>query len=564
VDSEEDVADERERPAWSAFMSQAETDAALYTEERMYVQPDLNSTGDLSARLDSHEERAFGMRLVTKKTSRLAEEGGGDDSSEESDVSEESDDPIPDMREAARKDGLHAQELAIDSSWSTITNSTWVCNGDVGTLSGEGRFFYSVIPAQKFTNFDLEAHIKIVEGYRQSNIGLVFRFHDAQAFYALCLNHAEQRAELRGPRKDAITPLASLGVQALRWYQVRVRAAGPTLTLYVNNAIVGQRSALVENDKVVYTPTDEETVVCEVINNGAIYCLTRDPVQQVKSRFVQHAAGQVGLWAWKATASIRNMVLVDLTDLVEAYNDGREMMIQKRYATEDIQRREHATLLRQTKAARLIQEIGKMNLSVMQQRMQMYKQAELQGRDEIVRERKLLVWFALFSVFQKFNEVMALPHMAQKRLNYHLEMLDRTDPPPPAAPLQEPPNSTEEDLHYHYEAARAKYAHRWEKAGKRMYGGDGEKFHKILNAENSPAVKEKRLIAQKCFTKADEVLAESDHQDFLKKAWRLENDYASMECVDGDPEEWAEIERWREEKQKALAPKQKATKQQRN
>mmetsp|Transcript_47149 Transcript_47149/g.95189 ORF Transcript_47149/g.95189 Transcript_47149/m.95189 type:complete len:181 (+) Transcript_47149:31-573(+) len=176
-----------------------------------------------------------------------------------------------------------------------------------------------------------------------------------------------------------------------------------------------------------------------------------------------------------------------------------------------------------------------------------------------MRERRLLTWFALFSVFQRFNEVMARPEKMERRQRQYLELLDRTDPPPPPPPLKDPPKKSDELLHYKYEERRAKYVDQWEKAGKMVVGQ--EKFDKILNMENGPAEKEKKLIAQKCFTLASEVMSEQEHQEFLQKAWRLENDWASMDDPASVQEE---IDRWRDEKTKASAPKEKASKQRGN
>mmetsp|Transcript_21164 Transcript_21164/g.28521 ORF Transcript_21164/g.28521 Transcript_21164/m.28521 type:complete len:238 (+) Transcript_21164:1-714(+) len=231
-------------------------------------------------------------------------------------------------------------------------------------------------------------------------------------------------------------------------------------------------------------------------------------------------------------------------------------MVDETRLLQERERQSHATNLRRTKAAKLIQEISKMNLNVMYQRMQMYKQAELQGRDDQMRERKLMMWFALFSVFQRFNDVMATPDKQVRRQKQYLELLDEEEPPPPAHPMKDPPVGLDEELHYKYEERRAKYADRWEKAGNMIVGR--EKFDKILNMESGPAEREKKHIAQKCFSKASEVMSEQEHQEFLQKAWRLENDWASMDDLASVQEE---IDRWRDEKVTASAQKPKPTKQ---
>jgi len=265
--------------------------------------------------------------------------------------------------------------------------------------------------------------------------------------------------------------------------------------------------------------------------------------------------GTVGIWCSRSIANIRSAIVTNLEDFVEDMRRQDRRMIEEEVVNQEREKHNRASMLRRTRAAKLIQEVSKMNLSIMKQRMQMYRQAERQHRDEQMRERKLLTWFALFSIFAKFNEVMARPEKMDKRQKQYLELLDLTDPPPPAPPLKDPPKDFDEMLHYRYEERRVRYADRWEKAGKMVVGQ--EKFEKILNMENGPAEREKKAIASKCFTKAAEVMSEQEHQEYLQKAWRLENDWV---CMDDMAHAQEEIERWREEKTRANLQKEKMQK----
>jgi len=47
--------------------------------------------------------------------------------------------------------------------------------------------------------------------------------------------------------------------------------------------------------------------------------------------------------------------------------------------------------------------------------------------------------------------------------------------------------------------------------------------------EKGPALKEKKLLAQYCEKQANEVMSEQEHQEYLGRAWRLENDWQDTE-----------------------------------
>jgi len=219
---------------------------------------------------------------------------------------------------------------------------------------------------------------------------------------------------------------------------------------------------------------------------------------------------------------------------------------------------------RQSMAARLIQEVGKLKNGLLNQRMEMYYQAESQGREDQLRERKLLTWMTLLNVLAKINQEMSKPAKQDLRNKKFLQELDEECPPPPPPPMRPPPSQEEEDLHYRYEAMKAKYAWQWDKAGKKVLGW--EKFEKVKNMQNEKdettafAFKHKKIMAQRCIDHAINAMSEKEHTEWLRKAWCFEHELAE---ADSESQK-TEMEKWYnekvEEKKKKVkdqAPKEK-------
>merc|ERR1712217_156211 len=102
--------------------------------------------------------------------------------------------------------------------------------------------------------------------------------------------------------------------------------------------------------------------------------------------------------------------------------------------------------------------------------MQIYHDSEEAGMKAKMRDRKVMTYFALLSVFGRFNEALAMPDKLSTRNRQYLERLNKTNPPPPPPPAKEPPKLDDEELHYRYEQSRMKYQRQWEKAGKMVVG----------------------------------------------------------------------------------------------
>mmetsp|Transcript_25414 Transcript_25414/g.59138 ORF Transcript_25414/g.59138 Transcript_25414/m.59138 type:complete len:433 (-) Transcript_25414:167-1465(-) len=180
--------------------------------------------------------------------------------------------------------------------------------------------------------------------------------------------------------------------------------------------------------------------------------------------------------------------------------------------------------IRSTQAARTIQMIVRMKHEYKKQRMQRYKEAEESGRDQLVREKKMLTWVSLFSVLAKFDEHLQKRNCMEK-LNE--KVLKGLPPPPPPPPKGAPPSEEDELLHDEYERERAKYVRQWTREGEMTLGHD--RFEQMRNNPSGYAQKQKELIAKVQMRKAMKALSEQQFQECLRKAWRLTNDWQPME-----------------------------------
>lgn len=189
---------------------------------------------------------------------------------------------------------------------------------------------------------------------------------------------------------------------------------------------------------------------------------------------------------------------------------------------QDLQRN-NAVALNSASAARIIVSVAKVKLNMMRQKMKLYEEAEYQGTEANLRARKLLTWMASLSFLKKFDEKMQLGEIEKAKTDHYLTSLPLPPPPPPP---EDPPDSEEEELHEKYEAMIRRYEGSWNKEGQRVLGKD--KFEEVRSKRSGPAEKEKKIIAQKCLQRANEVLNEAEYQEFLRKAWRLGDDHAAL------------------------------------
>jgi len=177
-------------------------------------------------------------------------------------------------------------------------------------------------------------------------------------------------------------------------------------------------------------------------------------------------------------------------------------------------------------AARTIQDIIKIRHDRKNQRMKLYQQAEEQGREQHVRDSKLLAWCAVLSVLTAYDRKMRDPEVTRKHTEKFLESLALPPPPPPSSP---PPTSEDEKLHNDYEETRLKYKELWESAGKTHLGH--QKYEELRNrvSVENVAESQKVRVAEYCKQYAKDVRSEKEHKAWLRKAWRLEDNYSFEE-----------------------------------
>lgn len=260
-----------------------------------------------------------------------------------------------------------------------------------------------------------------------------------------------------------------------------------------------------------------------------------DGLQQVAS-FLDTSCktGTVGVCAALSQVKIRNVTAISLEEHMQRLRWGEYNYSVEKSILESLRKRLASHASSAARAVKLIQDVARVKLHYVRQRMKLYRAAEEAGRDTKMRERKLLTWLALFSVLQKFDRRLKEPEIADVKEARFLRALP---PPPPPPPPMAPPSKDDEELHYRYEEMKARYEPQWKNAGRMVLGE--EKFDAIRSLENGPAEKEKLLISQKCLEKANHVMSEREHQEFIRKAWCLENDWESLDEV--DPKQ---IERW--------------------
>jgi len=177
------------------------------------------------------------------------------------------------------------------------------------------------------------------------------------------------------------------------------------------------------------------------------------------------------------------------------------------------------------KAVVAIQHATVFKLKMMHDNMNSLNEAEITGKGLEAKQRKMLSWIVMATVCKR----MCIKLKDGTGEQYKQKMLKSLAPPPLPPPSDPPPSKSDEQLHYDYEDMRAKYAHQWEKAGQTMLGK--VKFDEIRNmrTDNGPSQRMKQMVMQKCSERADVVMSEQEHQEFIKRAWRLKNDWQPAE-----------------------------------
>lgn len=505
--------------------------------------------------LKSREEQVLGIRPPGETPRRNVQAIGnlsarsktkGDDGASE--VEEEQ--GIRDAREVARRESYGLVELETSKNWQASPANSWRPGEEYGTLVGNHHEALAFLDTNTVADFDVEAEVKIEQG---SYGGLLFRW-SGKGIYALCIDLQKKQLQFHNPL--SIDPCVgvehdvSKNFRTDTWYRLRVRAADDTLMFFLDNKQVDQFVGYRRNDYVYYCDMSEKACVLDANQNGTyrIKLEEEDEKSGVPGSDLKPLPGCIGLFANQSQVTIRNVVMINLQEYVSALKYQQHKMTEERGMMKLKDRDSKAALKRRSMAARLIQEVGKLKNGLLGQRMEMYKQAETQGREEQLREKKLLTWMALLNVLSKINEEMKDPPKQGRHNEKFLRELDAECPPPPPPPQRPPPSKEEEELHYRYEEMKLKYEHQWDRAGKKVLGK--EKFEKVKNMQSDKddntafAFKQRKVQAGRCLDNAINSMSEKDHYEWLRKAWCFEH-----EILEGDLEsQKEEMEQWYLEK----------------
>jgi len=549
------VADEGPTADWDPFATHTLADAAEQgsrTRGPMPADMPWRRIGDSEQKLPeqvelkSFEEQVLGMRPDTPKSHRQAISNGpaGAKAGDEDATSDVDEQGVRDVREAAKRESQSLVELETFRMWQASPPARWIPGEEFGTLAGDHHGALAYLETWTLSDFDVEAEVMIEKG---AYGGLLFRW-SGDGIYSFCINLQKQQLEFQNPLGTEVLAFRKFSKDC--WYRLRVRAADDTLMFFLDNEQIEQVVGYRQNDLVYYCDTSEKVCILDVSNAGTytIKLEDEDEKSNVESLNLKPLPGCIGLFANQTRVSIRNVVMINLQEYVSSLRYQQQKMQEERVTLRLRERDTKAALKRRSMAARLIQEVGKLKNGLLSQRMEMYNQAEQQGREEQLREKKLLTWMTLLNVLAKINQEMSNPSKQDLRSKKFLEGLDEECPPPPPPPMRPPPSKEEEDLHYRYEAMKAKYAPQWNRAGGKVLGK--EKFERVKNMQNDKdetggfAFKQKKNIEEKCLEEAMNSMSERDHFNALKKAWCFEH-----ELAEGDPEsQKEEMERWYLEK----------------
>jgi len=417
--------------------------------------------------------------------------------------SSESEDGGPQDVDNTRQNGI---EIPTAMNWETSAQGEWLAGMEQGTLQGEGDQMVATCQdaSLRFWHFDLEAEVSLAKG---DFGGIVFHADGKTRYHAYVMNAKDKQLELwqfhyavpnkgtgawkrikpRGQTKDYVE---KADIQRGKWYKIRVRS--------LSTDTAGK--------------TEQKRLIVLYFGNQQVAHFPSMPANEFER-------GYVGAWASRSQVNIRKVALTDLTEYVKAINDGNLAKVEEMQSRKSQQKNMGKMEAKTLKASRLIQEVAKLKINRMAQRMMQYTQWKEQGVDKKMYEQKILTWVVLFGFLQRCGEKLNDDHIKTER---NKELLKKLPKPPLPPPSGEPPSSFDEELHYEYEAKMNQYAEEWESVGKKVLGA--EKFKLIKTGQKRAAEQEKKSIAHKLYLKAMEATCEADHQAYLKQALRLEHD----------------------------------------
>lgn len=442
------------------------------------------------------------------------------------------------------------QPVGFNHGWSPLTNqpTKWTGGNDDGVLDGsDSKRLWEVVTLidGNFTHsdFDMQAEIMIDQEGDPTNAkaGLIFRCDNNGNFFAFYVAYAggiwtatltqyyrrHGQGDFKTEKHYPLQGEHQVDIMPRQWHFLRVRAVGKQVLLFLD----GEQLGLGVNLGV------------KAIEVQKMMGRSRTTSGNAKGKAC------LGLYTGRNRLKIRSMLVTNLQEYTEAlgrcYADLEEE--KKRLRTFHVHRL--AQTCRMSRASRLIQEVAKFKVELINQRMKRYYQSEEQRNAGPIRERNLLTWIAVLHFAAKFDDVL---HEGNELQIVQQQYLKRLDAPPLPPPPENPPNEAEEELHMRYEKARYTYRKKWEDAGKQWMGKEQfDKMREMKDEEDAREGKttamEKRIdIANILKQKADNVMSEQEHQDNLRRAWILSNDWQTIEEYEQEQAEEAAARKKRE------------------
>mmetsp|Transcript_48754 Transcript_48754/g.156669 ORF Transcript_48754/g.156669 Transcript_48754/m.156669 type:complete len:404 (+) Transcript_48754:51-1262(+) len=302
---------------------------------------------------------------------------------------------------------------------------------------------------------------------------------------------------------------------------------------------------------------DEITEVNDAVDLETMLLELKKPIA-LRMVVCRMQPGHLGIWVGKsAVAWVKDYSVVDFTDYEDQLRHGGHMVSLAKKQQEQDEYLAKVSDRRQEQAATTLQCAVHLRKEMVKQRMRVYRDAEAAGQAQDLREATALQWVFLLAFFNKIDKVLHEPEIFEPIYHEYLETLDRECPPPPPPPLEKPPRERDEELQHKYEVTKATHTQLAKSTALRVLGPD--QYERLRTSEKGVALlqMQKGSIAQKCWEQAMQATTERDHQEYLRKAFCLENDYDSVEDI--APEEF---KRWLESKAEEmdLASRKRAAK----
>jgi hypothetical protein len=404
---------------WGPFAAEGASKAA----DRIYRSKAPDSVGSRSLIpevLPSYEEEVLGLRR-TGGGAALGKRTGGSHFTEQ----QEEGQYRQEVKDAARKEGLDVYEVSLLHT-RTKGGGHWERSGNaikrelIGSSEADTLSLFTDPELHHFEDFDAEAEFFLKEPHYAA--GLAFRCDDDDARggseHLLFVVNVE--GELPGAKKKAklLQYPSLLGVNEYsellccdidhddvpiqHWFQIRVRAVKNAIALFLEHRQIGQ-------------------------------CRVGDGMRM---------SGCLGVWCKaSSTVHVQHVVAIDLSkyskDLTKLSVVDQELEIVQRGERDRL-----ADLFLATRSCRVIQQITRLKLGLVDQRKRFLNDLERLNRQAKFRDKSMRTWVTLLVVFSQLDKTLReSDDLWAKKYEKHCDLLDVQDPPPLPPPVEQPPRS---------------------------------------------------------------------------------------------------------------------------